>query len=175
MFLNYLPAYKYYRKMNRKTMLSAAECNSVEMLLILVYSKNMWSLLGQLNHYTKKFSFFLLRIRNENAKSIIKRKKAKTPSFLAPSKKYKMIKEFRDELRGLKNILNEIKNWNYWENKKYYRKMKRKTMLSAAECNSVQSHAGWRNKRYLRKIRCKFNDFRTKIYILWKTAWLWKR
>ena len=28
---------------------------------------------------------------------------------LAPSKKYIMIEEFKDELRGLKNILNEIK------------------------------------------------------------------
>ena len=43
----------------------------------------------------------------------IKERKAKTPSFLAPSKKYTMIKEFKDELRGLKNILNDIKNWNY--------------------------------------------------------------
>ena len=39
----------------------------------------------------------------------IKERKAKTPSFLAPSKKYIMIEEFKDELRDLKNILNEIK------------------------------------------------------------------
>ena len=39
----------------------------------------------------------------------IKERKAKAPSFLAPSKKYIMIEEFKDELRGLKNILNEIK------------------------------------------------------------------
>ena len=39
----------------------------------------------------------------------IKERKAKTPSFLTPSKKYTMIEEFNDELRGLKNILNEIK------------------------------------------------------------------
>ena len=33
---------------------------------------------------------------------------------LAPSKKYIMMEEFKDELRGLKNILNEIKkNWNH--------------------------------------------------------------
>ena len=29
--------------------------------------------------------------------------------FLALSKKYTMIKEFKDKLKGLKNILNEIK------------------------------------------------------------------
>ena len=39
----------------------------------------------------------------------IKERKAKTPSFLAPSKKYIIIEEFKDELRDLKNILNEIK------------------------------------------------------------------
>ena len=39
----------------------------------------------------------------------IKERKAKMLSFLAPSKKYIMIKEFKDELRDLKNILNEIK------------------------------------------------------------------
>ena len=38
--------------------------------------------------------------------------KRKINSF-APSKKYIMIEEFKDELRGLKNILNEIKNWNH--------------------------------------------------------------
>ena len=30
-----------------------------------------------------------------------------------------LIEEFKDELRGLINILNEIKKpWNYWENEK---------------------------------------------------------
>ena len=46
----------------------------------------------------------------------IKERKGKTLSFLALSKKYTMIEEFKDELRGLKNILDEIKkkkNWNY--------------------------------------------------------------
>ena len=38
--------------------------------------------------------------------------------FLALSKKYTMIKEFKDKLKGLKNILNEIKNENYLESKK---------------------------------------------------------
>ena len=39
-------------------------------------------------------------------------KSKQTINFLAPSKKYKMIEEFKDELGGLKNILNEIKkNW----------------------------------------------------------------
>ena len=39
----------------------------------------------------------------------IKERKAKTPYFLAPSKKYIMIEEFKGELRGSKNMLNEIK------------------------------------------------------------------
>ena len=39
----------------------------------------------------------------------IKERKGKTLSFLALSKKYTMIEEFKDELRGLKNILNVIK------------------------------------------------------------------
>ena len=36
-------------------------------------------------------------------------KSKRTINSLAPSKKYKIIEEFRDELRYLKNILNEIK------------------------------------------------------------------
>ena len=44
----------------------------------------------------------------------IKERKAKTPSFLALSNKYIVSEEFKDVLRGLKNILNDIKkNWNY--------------------------------------------------------------
>ena len=38
----------------------------------------------------------------------IKQRKAKTPSFLVPSKKYIMIEEFKDELGD--KIKNEIKN-----------------------------------------------------------------
>ena len=37
-----------------------------------------------------------------------KERKAKNISFLTPSKKYIMIEEFKDELKSLKNILNEI-------------------------------------------------------------------
>ena len=36
-------------------------------------------------------------------------KSKRTINSLAPSKKYTMIEEFKDKLRGLKNILNEIK------------------------------------------------------------------
>ena len=36
-------------------------------------------------------------------------KSKRTINTLAPSKKYTMIKEFKDELRGLKKLLNEIK------------------------------------------------------------------
>ena len=46
-------------------------------------------------------------------------KSKRTINSLAPSKKYIMIEEFKDELRDLKNILNEIKkNWKHWEDKK---------------------------------------------------------
>ena len=71
-----------------------------------------------------------------------------------------MIEEFKDELKGLKNILNEIKKPETIERKreKWNKKWnKRKT-----------EYAGWWNKRYLRKFRWKFNDFRTKMYFLWK-------
>ena len=79
----------------------------------------MWSFLVHPNHYKKKIYFVFYLVRETKIPSLsIKERKAKTPSFLAPSKKYTMIKEFKDELRGLKNILNDIKNWNYWENKK---------------------------------------------------------
>ena len=69
-----------------------------------------------------------------------------------------MIEEFKDELRDLKNILNEIKKTgtiertrNKWNKKWNKKKIK---------------YAGWWNKRYLRKVRCEFNDSRTKMYIL---------
>ena len=39
----------------------------------------------------------------------IKERKAKIPSFLAPSKKYIMVEEIKGKPRDLKNILNEIK------------------------------------------------------------------
>ena len=39
----------------------------------------------------------------------IKVRKAKTPSFLAPSKKYIMIEEFKDEIRDIEKLFNEIK------------------------------------------------------------------
>ena len=39
----------------------------------------------------------------------IKIRKAKTPSFLATSKKYIMIEEFKDEIRDLEKLFNEIK------------------------------------------------------------------
>ena len=48
-----------------------------------------------LNHYQRNTNFLELRQRTINS--------------LASSKKYAMIEEFKDELRDLKNILNEIK------------------------------------------------------------------
>ena len=38
-----------------------------------------------------------------------KEREANTLSFLTLSKKYTMIEEFKDKLRGLNNILNKIK------------------------------------------------------------------
>ena len=62
-------------------------------------------------------------------------KSKQTISSLAPSKKYVMIEEFNDELRGLKNILNGIiktgtierkrNKWNKkWKKKKKWNKKK---------------------------------------------------
>ena len=49
-----------------------------------------------------------------NKYKLFRTKSKRTINFLAPSKKYIMIEEFKDELRDLKNILNEIKkNWNH--------------------------------------------------------------
>ena len=69
-----------------------------------------------------------------------------------------MIEEFKDELRDLKNILNEIKKTGTIERtrNKWNKKWNKKKI----------EYAGWWNKRYLRKVRCKFNDFKTKMYIL---------
>ena len=39
----------------------------------------------------------------------IKARKAKTASFLAPWKKYIMIEKFKDEIRDLEKLFNEIK------------------------------------------------------------------
>ena len=45
-------------------------------------------------------------------------KSEQTINSLELSKKYIMIEDFKEEPKDLKNILNEIKNWNHWENKK---------------------------------------------------------
>ena len=44
-----------------------------------------------------------------NKYKLFRTKSKRTINSLAPSKKYIMIEEFKDELRGLKNILNEMK------------------------------------------------------------------
>ena len=44
-----------------------------------------------------------------NKYKLFRTKSKRTTNSLAPSKKYIMIEEIKDELRGLKNILNEIK------------------------------------------------------------------
>ena len=76
---------------------------------------------------------------------------------------FTVIKKFKDEIKGLKNILNVIKitrvikrTRNKWNKKKI-------------------KYARWWNKRYLRKVGFRFNNFRTKMQILGKTTWLWRR
>ena len=93
-----------------------------------------------------------------NKYKLFRTKSKRTINSLAPSKKYIMIKEFKDELRGLKNILNEIKNTGTIERtrNKWNKKWKKKKI----------KYAGWWNEGYLRKVKCKSNDFRTKMYIL---------
>ena len=63
---------------------------------------------------TNKYKLFGTKPKQTITFSVIPKK----PFPLTPSKKYIMIEEFKDEMKGLKNILNEIKNWNYLENKK---------------------------------------------------------
>ena len=48
-----------------------------------------------------------------NKYNLFRTKSKRTINSLAPSKKYIMIEELKDELRDLKNILNERKNWNH--------------------------------------------------------------
>ena len=49
-----------------------------------------------------------------NKYKLFETKSKGTINSLAPSEKYIMIEEFNDELRDLKNILNELKkNWNH--------------------------------------------------------------
>ena len=66
--------------------------------------------------FRKKFNLSSsFGIEYNSAESLTKKyklfgtKSKRTINFLAPSKKYIMIEEFKDELRNLKNILNEIK------------------------------------------------------------------
>ena len=48
---------------------------------------------------------------------------------LAPSKKYTMIEEFKDRLKGLKNILNKIKKLNF---------------LREQEINEIKNETKWK-------------------------------
>ena len=61
-----------------------------------------------------------------------------------------MIEEFKDEIKSLRNILNEIKK---------IRIIKR--TRNKWNKNRIK-HARWWNKRYFRKVKAKFNNFRTK-------------
>ena len=61
-----------------------------------------------------------------------------------------MIEEFKDEIKSVRNILNEIKK---------IRIIKR--TRNKWNKNRIK-HARWWNKRYFRKVKAKFNNFRTK-------------
>ena len=79
----------------------------------------------------------------------------KKPFPLTPSKKYLMIEEFKDELKSLKKIFNEIKKTriiNRTRNKRNKKWHKKK----------VKYVRRW-NKRYTRKVRCRFNNFNNKM------------
>ena len=76
---------------------------------------------------------------------------------------FTVIKKFKDEIKGLKNILNVIKitrvikrTRNKWNKKKI-------------------KYARWWDKRYLRIVGFRFNGFRTKMQVLGKNTWLWRR
>ena len=72
-----------------------------------------------------------------------------------------MIEEFKDELGGLKNILNEIKKTGKWKWNKKWNSIKNEIKMKQKETEIC-----WIMKQtILRKVRCKFNGFRTKIYI----------
>ena len=73
---------------------------------------------------------------------------------------FTVIKKFKDEIKGLKNILNVIKITRV--NKRTRNKWNKKKI----------KYARWWDKRYLRKIGFRFNGFRTKIL---KTTWLWRK
>ena len=76
---------------------------------------------------------------------------------------FTVIKKFKDEIKGLKNILNVIKitrvikrTRNKWNKKKI-------------------KYARWWDKRYLRIVGFRFNGFRTKMQVLGINTWLWRR
>ena len=80
---------------------------------------------------------------------------SKKPFPSTASKKYIMIEEFKDVIKGLKFIINEIKKTrtiertrNKWNKKWDKKKVK---------------YVRWWNKRYIRKSRCRFNNFSSKM------------
>ena len=79
----------------------------------------------------------------------------KIPFSLVPSKKYIMIKKFKDKLKILKNILNEIKN---------LRLLREQDINEIKKWNKrkVKYVRQW-NKQYIRKVRCRFNNFNNKM------------
>ena len=69
---------------------------------------------------------------------------------LAPSKKYTLIEKFENELKGSQNILHEIKKLELLREQE----MKEIKNETKRKLNMLED---------VRKIRCRFNDFRTKM------------
>ena len=75
-----------------------------------------------------------------NKYKLFRTKSKQTINSLAPSKKYIMVEEFKDKLRDLKNILNEIKKLEplrEQENNKMKNETKRKLNMFDEETNKI--------------------------------------
>ena len=106
---------------------------------------------------TNKYRFFLTK----SNQTVIFSNRPKNLFLKILSKKYMMIKKINDKIKGLKNVLNEVKNTrtikrarNKWNKKWNKKKVK---------------YVRWWNKRYIRKVRCRFNSFNKEMQFFWKS------
>ena len=71
-----------------------------------------------------------------------------------------MIEEFKDDVKGCsKNILNAIKKLELWREQEINKKWNKKKV----------KYVRWWNKRYIKKVRCRFNNFKTEMWIFKKS------
>ena len=87
----------------------------------------------------------------------------KIPFSLGPSKKCIMIKQFKDKIKSLTNILNETKNLKLLrqqEINEIKNETKRKLDMLDYDINDIYI---LETIRYLRNVRCQFNNFNTKM------------